>query len=146
MPSQRSISESAYYAHPRNAFWWIMSELLDFPEGLNYQEKLKQVRLSEFGLWDVLYDCHRPGSLDSNIQRDSEHVNDFDQFLSDYRSIKLIAFNGAAARQIFMRHCKKILEKHEHVNSVQLPSTSPAYASLSREKKLEQWRASLCLR
>ena len=145
MPSQRSLVDSRYYAHPRNAFWWIMSRLLGFAESINYHEKCQHLRSSNIALWDVLNDCQRLGSLDSNIQRDTEQVNDFDEFFKNHQNITLIAFNGAAAKQIFMRHCGITLSTLESVKTVQLPSTSPAHASLSREQKLHKWRDALDL-
>lgn len=143
MPSQRSIDELQYYAHPQNAFWWIMSQLLGFPESLLYAEKCQYLKQSKYALWDVLYDCQRPGSLDKNIKRDTEKANNFSVFFHQHQTIRKIAFNGAAAKTIFMRHCKNILRTNEHIESVQLPSTSPAHARLSRYEKLIQWRAGL---
>ena len=143
MPSQRSISESAYYAHPRNAFWWIMSQMLDFPEQLGYKEKCEQLKQSKYALWDVLYDCQREGSLDKNIKRDTESANDFSTFFRRHSTIKYIAFNGTSARTIFMRHCKDVLRAKYYITSIQLPSTSPAHASMDRYEKLTHWRKGL---
>ena len=143
MPSQRSLQDSRYYAHPQNSFWWIMSKLLGFSDGLDYEIKCRHLKLSNYGLWDVLYDCNRLGSLDSDIERNSEQVNDFDKFLKEHKDVKLIAFNGAAAKNIFMRHCSDLLRARKDIDYVQLPSTSPAHAKMNRSEKLEQWRSSL---
>lgn len=143
MPSQKSLSEQQYYAHPRNAFWWIMSQIVGAREGADYAERVKCLRAAGFALWDVLHDCQRPGSLDSNIRRDSEQANDLASLFDEHSSIKLIAFNGAAAKQIFMRHCKHVLRQFPYIEWVQLPSTSPAHAAMSREDKLQAWRTAL---
>ena len=145
MPSQRSLQNCRYYDHPQNSFWWIMSKLLDFSESLNYEVKCRHLKLSNYGIWDVLYDCKRPGSLDSDIERNSEQVNDFDKFLKEHKDVKLIAFNGAAAKNIFMRHWSELLRTRKDIDYVQLPSTSPAHAKINRSEKLQQWRASLRL-
>ena len=146
MPGQRSLIETQYYAHRRNSFWWIMSHLVGFSENLNYQQRCKRLIAANYALWDVLYDCQRQGSLDSNILRSSEQVNNFEMFLSDAPSIKLIAFNGLAAKKIFMRYWSKLFENNSQLQWCQLPSTSPAHASLKREEKLELWRAALAPR
>ncbi len=143
MPSERSLKVLQYYAHPQNAFWWIMSHLEGFPLELSYEDKCSQLKLSNYAVWDVLHSCKREGSLDCNIERTSEKVNDFSVFLNEHKSIKLIAFNGGAARQIFMRHCVQIMNQHNYIKLIQLPSTSPAHARVNRQQKLQLWRNGL---
>ncbi|MBX2847860.1 MAG: DNA-deoxyinosine glycosylase [Acidiferrobacterales bacterium] len=140
MPSQLSLSQAKYYAHPRNAFWWIMSRLLGFPDQLSYAERCRYIKQSKFGLWDVLYSCNRKGSMDKNIEKDSEQANDFGGLFNDHKNIKRIAFNGLAARTIFVRHCNDLIASRDYIQFIQLPSTSPAHAKLSRQEKLIQWR------
>lgn len=139
MPGRVSLAQSQYYAHARNAFWWIMSELLSFDLSLPYQQRVRALTQSNVALWDVLSDCQRPGSLDANIVRDSEVANDFSTLFQQYPSLELIAFNGAAAQRLFMRHCKSYLQQAD-IQWVQLPSSSPAHAALSRDDKLAVWR------
>lgn len=140
MPGQRSLNESQYYAHPQNSFWWIMSQIIEFSIELSYEDKCHQLRTANYAVWDVLHSCQRVGSLDSNIERNSEKVNNFPAFLNKHKSIELIAFNGGVARQIFMRHCLKTFDQYDHIKSIQLPSSSPAHARLNREQKLKLWR------
>ena len=143
MPGQRSLTERQYYAHPQNAFWWIVSKVFQFPSSLTYDERADQLRKAGVALWDVLYDCERQGSLDSSIERHSEQANDFDTFFSNYPSIKRIVFNGQAAEKIFRRHCGAFIKAHSNVTTRVLPSTSPAYASMTKEQKLKIWRSAL---
>ena len=137
MPGQKSLQEHQYYAHPRNAFWWIMSQILSFSNELNYTQKVSKLESSGIAVWDVLFSCQRSGSLDSNIERASEVVNDIDGFLLANNTISLIAFNGGASKAIFKRHHGLLLGEYQ---SIQLPSTSPAHASVSKQNKFEVWR------
>lgn len=143
MPSQKSLTESRYYAHPQNTFWWIMSQLFGFSTELDYEARCEQLRAHDIVLWDVLYDCVRPGSLDSRIKRDSEQVNDIAGLLYAHSSINLIVFNGGVAKQIFMRHLPEVFEQFPKIDWVQLPSTSPAHARVNRQQKLQVWREAL---
>ena len=143
MPGQKSLAESKYYAHPQNSFWWIISHLIGFPHDANYDQTRQFLLDSPFGLWDVLYDCERSGSLDNNIERSSERANDFQTLFEDYEEIHTLAFNGIAARKIFLRHCNELIMDRTDIDLVQLPSTSPAHASLNRHQKLEQWQDKL---
>ena len=145
MPGQRSLSDSQYYAHPQNSFWWIMSRLLGISEELSYEQRCKGLIAANYALWDVLYDCRRPGSLDSNIDRSTEQPNNFLDFFETYHCISLIAFNGGAAMKIFMRHCGDVLLSYPQVSCVQLPSTSAAHASMTRHQKLALWQKNLSI-
>ena len=143
MPSQVSLEKQQYYAHPQNVFWWIMSQIVGFPENLPYSDRVLHLTNSQIAGWDVLFDCVRPGSLDSKIELQSEQANDFTSFLNANPSVKLIAFNGRAAEKIFMRHCADLFLLNPGLQSVSLPSTSPAYAAMSRTEKLRIWRDAL---
>ncbi len=147
MPSRISLHERQYYANPRNAFWWTMSELFGFDMSLDYHSKTQALVGSGVAVWDVLFDCERPGSLDSAIVRKSEVANDFKLFFDRYPSISRVIFNGAAAETLFHRHHKSLIQTIKRTRSDfswnRCPSTSPAHASLSKHDKLIAWRDSL---
>jgi len=140
MPSVKSLGVGQYYGHPQNSFWWIMSKIALFPMELDYSERVARVQGAGICVWDVLSDCQRPGSLDANIVRESEVPNDIVGFLEKYPSISMVGFNGAAAKAIYKRH-NLLLDGA--LDICQLPSTSPAYASMKKEKKLDIWRNAL---
>lgn len=143
MPSQISLREQQYYANPNNAFWWIMSQIVGYENSLDYLQRTKLICDSGLAVWDVLENCQRLGSLDSNIQRDSEIANDLGGLILRNPSLRLIAFNGAAAKQIFMRHCSRVLSEYPKLSWLQLPSTSPAYAAMPKSEKLSIWRKAI---
>ncbi len=147
MPGQASLYHQEYYAHTRNSFWWIMSELYEFDFNIGYEARCSALKAAGVSVWDVLHDCARPGSLDSAIVRDSERVNDFELFFRSHTSINRLIFNGAAAHTIFKRHHKGLLERLAKQNSnfkwACCPSTSPAHASVSKYDKLAAWRTAI---
>ena len=136
MPGAESLRARAYYAHPRNSFWPIMGALFGFPGDAPYKTKLRALKENKVALWDVIHSCKRRGSLDSSIEHASVVLNVLAGFVSLHCSLKLIAFNGRKAEAIFRR---KIASELNGIALVALPSTSPAYASLSREAKCERW-------
>lgn len=143
MPGVASLAAHQYYAHQRNAFWYIMAQLLDFALDASYPVRCQQLMHHHIALWDVLAHCDRAGSLDSAILRQSEQANDFVGFLQDHPGIKTVFFNGHKAQQVFNRAVKPYLPDLAFLDYVRLPSTSPAMASLSKESKLLHWRCVL---
>ena len=137
LPSQRSIAAQQYYAHPQNAFWRIMAELAG-AEG-QYADRCAALQKAGIALWDVLASSVRPGSLDADIQMSTAAVNDFAAFLATHRRIDRICFNGQKAAKIFLAR----VPQEPLANPLELytlPSTSPAHAAMSFERKLELWR------
>ena len=140
MPGLASLAAGQYYAHPRNAFWPIMGELLGFSPGLDYPARVAALHQAGVAVWDVLYSCRRQGSLDSAIEDDSLVANDLTGFLAGHPTIRHIFFNGAKAESCFRRHVTLTLPERR-IAFTRLPSTSPAHAGLSFERKLDAWRA-----
>ncbi len=138
LPSQRSIAKQQYYGHPQNAFWRIMGELVGVTGG--YAERCAALVEHRIALWDVLAASVRPGSMDADIALDSAQVNDFESFFEAHTAVRRICFNGQKAAQMFERFAAGIAGSRE---TVILPSTSPAYASMRFEEKLSRWRAAL---
>ncbi|WP_372737406.1 DNA-deoxyinosine glycosylase [Neptunomonas sp.] len=138
MPGVKSLQEQQYYAHPRNAFWQIMKHLLEFDDELNYTRRLEHIQRHGVALWDVAHQCIRPGSLDSEIDRNSVIPNEIARLLKANPSIRAICFNGQTAAKMFKRHFPGLLTT-PGISFITLPSTSPAHASLSFADKLAAW-------
>jgi double-stranded uracil-DNA glycosylase len=141
MPGEVSLQMQQYYAHPRNAFWDIMSRLLGFDRNADYRDRLLSLLAAGIGLWDVLHICDRPGSLDSAIVRETMEVNDFGSLFAAQPNISQVCFNGAKAEQVFRRLVAPALGSS--ISCARLPSTSPANAAMPYGSKLEAWRAVL---
>ncbi len=144
MPGVQSLNAVEYYAHPQNAFWWIIESCFGITRQLDYQQRCQQLVGRGVGLWDVVGRCRRPGSLDSAIDPVSIEVNDFASLLTEHAGIQLILLNGGKAAELWRRRVVPTLgESAERIRIEKMPSTSPAYAAMSREKKLAIWKAAL---
>jgi hypoxanthine-DNA glycosylase len=138
MPGVASLEAVQYYAHPRNAFWPIMGQLFGIDHRASYRSRVRQLEGLPLILWDTLQACHRPGSLDSNIDADSVRANDFAGLL--FPAIRAIVFNGATAEKYFRRLVVPQLPNALDIELIKMPSTSPAHAGMSFEQKLADWR------
>ena len=133
-PGRASLQAGQYYAHPRNHFWPIVSALW----GVNllampYAQRLEAIRTHGLGLWDVYARCERQGSLDTAIQ--NAEFNDLAGLKKIAPALRAIAHNGGESARAMRRTATL------GVAAVRLPSTSPANASWSFERKLAAWRA-----
>jgi len=133
-PGAASLAAGQYYAHPRNHFWAILAALwgVDLP-ALPYAARVAQMLRRGLGLWDVHARCRREGSLDSAIF-DAE-PNDLVALARRLPRLQAIAHNGGESARA-MRVTRAL-----GLPVYRLPSTSPANASWSFERKLEAWRA-----
>ena len=132
-PGLASLAAAQYYAHPRNQFWRLLSVVLAQPlAAMPYVERLQHLRESGIGLWDVIDQCRRRGSLDSAI-RDSE-ANDFAHLAQDCPSLHRICFNGKTSGKFAAAFAAAGYQ------TLVLPSSSPANAQSSFEQKLVIWR------
>ncbi|HSW06421.1 DNA-deoxyinosine glycosylase [Aquabacterium sp.] len=132
-PGQASLAAQQYYAHPRNQFWPILAALWNVPlPALPYPERLQVLRERGLALWDVYAACRREGSLDSAIEH--AELNDLAGLRQAAPQLQAVAHNGGESAR-----CMRItgaLGWPVH----KLPSTSPANASWSFERKLAAWR------
>ena len=132
-PSVASLQAGQYYAHPRNHFWPILSALWGIElQAMPYEERLAQVRRHGLGIWDVYAFCRREGSLDSAIE-DAE-PNDLAGLVLSAPSLQAFAHNGGESARAMK------VTRSLGLAVYRLPSTSPANASWSFERKLAAWR------
>lgn len=133
-PGVASLQAQQYYGHPRNHFWPLLSAIwgLDLT-ALPYRRRLAELRRRGLGLWDVYASCRRAGSLDQAIE-DAE-LNDLASLRRRAPQLQLVAHNGGESARA-MRHIRAL-----GLPVQRLPSSSPANASWSFERKLQAWRA-----
>ncbi len=144
MPGKASLRAGEYYAHPRNLFWHFMERLLAVRNAEPYEQRLEQLLSHRVALWDVLKTCTRGSSLDSDIVLSSAVANDFASLFETHPAIRVVCFNGARAAASFRRNVLPSIPRSGRFVFHDLPSTSPANASIPLETKLAAWRVVAC--
>ena len=134
LPGEVSLAQSQYYAHKQNRFWSLIGDVTgeDLPS-LDYPTRLQTLVRHRVGLWDVVAEAQREGSLDSRIRNHAS--NDLLALVESLPHLAAVAFNGGTATRLGMRALQDAVGKIEFVS---LPSSSPAY-TLSYSEKLKAW-------
>ncbi|WP_420224435.1 DNA-deoxyinosine glycosylase [Pigmentiphaga litoralis] len=133
-PGVVSLDQARYYAHPRNQFWRLVGACIDEPlHDMAYADRLATLARHDIGLWDMIAQCRRVGSLDAAVKDASVHP------LANYLKtaaprLRKIGFNGALSWKLG----HPLAEQGYAV--FKLPSSSPAAASVRFEDKLALWR------
>jgi hypoxanthine-DNA glycosylase len=136
LPGAISLQQQRYYAHKQNLFWRLMSAVISRElVPLAYEDRLEALLDAKVGLWDTVAAATRDGSLDAAIRLHA--ASDLAGFAATLPDLRAIAFNGATSARIGRRQ----LGPAPGLALIDLPSSSPAYASLSFDRKKAAWLA-----
>lgn len=134
LPGDASIKQGEYYAHRGNGFWSLMGDVLgEDLRGMPYAMRLKRLRARSVGLWDVIESADREGSLDSAIR--GAELRDLSAFLQRLPKLEAVAFNGKTAAL----HGRRQIGERSNLTLSDLPYSSGAFASMSRDTKRAAW-------
>ena len=116
-PSEASLAQGAYYAHPRNHFWPLLAACGVVADAHSpYAERVAAAAERCIGLWDLYRSVERRGSGDAAIR---EAIPNDLPSLWRRRQPFTVLLNGKRRRE-WRRHFGAL-----PVEPVALPSTSP---------------------
>lgn len=134
LPGDASLKAGQYYGHPQNAFWRLTGGVIGRDlVALPYPDRLEALKAAGVGLWDVIAGAERPGSLDAAIR--NPEAADLIALIAGLPALRAVAFNGGTAARLGRRSLAGVGE----IALIDLPSSSPAYASLSLARKADAW-------
>jgi double-stranded uracil-DNA glycosylase len=135
LPGAASLAAARYYAHPQNQFWRLVGGVIECDlTALDYDARLAALADAGIGLWDMVAEATREGSLDSAIR--DHAANDLGALAATLPALCAIGFNGGTAAALARRHAAAATA---HYTTVALPSSSPAY-TLPFAEKQARWR------
>lgn len=135
-PGVASLAAQQYYAHPRNRFWELVGAVIDVDlRAMPYDARLDSLRANGVGVWDVIAEAEREGSLDSAIRHHAP--NALVALVETLPQLRAIGFNGGTSARIGRR---QLQTAGRSLALLDLPSSSPAY-TLAFEDKRRAWAA-----
>lgn len=134
LPGEASLRADRYYAHPQNQFWKLAGAVAGVPDldERSYEDRLAALLDAGIGLWDVVADALRCGSLDAAIR--DHRTNDLVALIGTLPRLCGVGFNGGTAARIGRR----LLAQTSEIRLFDLPSSSPAY-TVALAAKLDRW-------
>lgn len=132
-PSVKSREQGFFYGHPQNRFWKVISAVFYCETPVTIEDKKAFLLSHHIALWDVIASCKIEGSSDSSI--DKVTPNDIGLILKHCK-IQKIFTNGTASSDLY----RKLIYPKTGIESIPLPSTSPANASMTLEKLIDAWQ------
>lgn len=132
-PSVKSREQMFFYGHAQNRFWRVLSRAFSLNEPKSIEEKKELLKNNNIALWDVIASCEIIGSADSTIK--NVKANDLSIILNNARIEKIIV-NGKTAERYFNKYIEPLINR----SAICLPSTSPANATYSLDRLVEEWK------
>ena len=132
-PSVKSRESMFFYGHPQNRFWKVLTIIFNQPIPQTIEAKKRLVLDNGLALWDSIHSCTVIGSSDSSIK--DVIPNDIRDIIQN-SNINRIFCNGALSHKMYMKY----IFPDTGIKAVKLPSTSPANATFSLEKLVEEWK------
>ncbi|MBF0579321.1 DNA-deoxyinosine glycosylase [Erysipelotrichaceae bacterium RD49] len=133
LPSEKSREQNFFYGHPRNRFWKVLAAVFDEPAPQTVQAKIDLLTRYDIALWDAIYSCSIKGSSDSSI---ADVVPTDLSIILDHSNVHTIICNGRTAERYYTKFQYPVTK----INSIFLPSTSPANAAYSLDQLVEIWK------
>ncbi len=132
IPSPKSREKGFYYGHPQNRFWKVLAKVFKEQVPVSIEDKKEFVLRYHIALWDVVKSCDIKGASDSSISNVA--VNDI-KGLIQKTNIKSIVTTGKKADFLYQKYVLPVI----NIQSVCLPSTSPANCSVKEEQLIENY-------
>ncbi len=134
LPGEKSLEIQQYYGNRQNKFWKLVGAVLNVDLCvLSYDVRLDILLSRGVGLWDVIAEADRPGSLDANIT--NAYQNALTGLIGTLPNLRAVAFNGAIAARLGRKQLRAFSDR---LCLVDLPSSSPAH-TVGFEQKLQAW-------
>jgi hypoxanthine-DNA glycosylase len=135
LPGEKSLEQGQYYANKQNKFWELLGTVIGADlRAMPYEARLEALLAHGIGLWDVIAEADRQGSLDAAITNATH--NALIELVQTLPRLRAIAFNGGTAARLGRKHLGTTAQD---IRLVELPSSSPAH-TIGFERKLQVWR------
>ena len=129
-----------FYANGRNQFWPIMEAVYD--KIFDTKEKQQQLFIDlEMALTDIIYSCERKNNsnLDINLFNISYNIAGITSILTNH-PVEKIYLTSKYVEKMFRKQFNELLQTKPQLILVTLPSSSPRYAMMTKQEKIQRYK------
>jgi hypoxanthine-DNA glycosylase len=132
-----------YYGTKRNQFWPIL-EAVYGQELRNKRAKLVLFSKLGIAIGDIIYQCERMegSNLDANLKIIQYNKGPINDVLANYK-IEKIFFTSRYVENLYKKAFKITIGLNPLIELICLPSPSPRFARMTREQKIDRYKALL---
>ena len=132
-----------YYGTKRNQFWPILEAV--YGQALRIKpDKLALLGKLGIAIGDIIYQCERMGgnNLDANLKIIRYNEEPINKVLADNK-IESVFFTSRNVEHKFKMAFRQTIRLYPLMNLICLPSPSPRYARMTKEQKIDRYKALL---
>ncbi|MFA6981743.1 MAG: hypothetical protein WC243_01820 [Patescibacteria group bacterium] len=129
-----------FYANGRNQFWPIMEFV--YSRTFDTREKQQQLFIDlKMALTDIILSCERRknSNLDINLFNITYNIDGINSIISENR-IEKIYLTSKYVEKMFRNRFKETLLLKPEIEIVDIPSSSPRYAMMTKQKKIQRYK------
>ncbi len=129
-----------FFGSKRSQFWPILEQVYNL-ELKTKEQKQKLFRSLGLAITDIILECERKldSNLDNNLINMVFNTTAITKIIRENK-IRCIYFSSRFAEKLFRKNLKKIILEKPGVELITLPSPSPRYAAMSKQKKIEKYK------
>ncbi len=131
-----------FYGTKRNYFWPIIEEVYNTTLDTKKvrQELFTQIQM---GIGDIIYQCERKDGNSSDTNLINIIYNTELESILDNNTIESIFFTSRYVEKLYKKVFSSLIKKYPLIRLITLPSPSPRYAAMTKERKIEIYKEKL---
>ena len=129
-----------FYANGRNQFWPIMEAVYNnsFPTKEKQQELFIDLKMA---LTDIIYSCERKSNsnLDINLFNITYNIKGINSIIAE-KQIEKIYLTSKYVEKMFKKQFKETIHARPEIAIITIPSSSPRYAMMTKQEKIQRYK------
>lgn len=129
-----------FYANGRNQFWPIMEAV--YNKTFDTKEKQQQLFTNlKMALTDIILSCERRNNsnLDVNLVNITYNIENINKIIYEH-AIEKVYLTSKYVEKLFRKQFRETILQHPNMKIIDIPSSSPRYAMMTMQEKIQRYK------